>query len=663
MLNAIIRCRFRYVLCALGLAIGVANVVTYRAQAAEPSQVLIVVGPSNHPPGSHEVAAGGLLMKHCLEHSSNVPGIQVQVVKSWPTASEREKADTVVFIGDTFPAGRFPNAQQNLDDLRIMMQRGCGIVCVHYATGLLGEDVTKEGDHPLLEWMGGYFANRSCPHHESFAKIFESATITPAASHPICRGWKSFTIKDEPYTNNFFGKEGNRVAANVTQLATSMLPPENPKPECVAWCVERADKGRGFGIVMPHFYKNWKNDDLRRFIMNGIVWTARIDVPENGVETTVPELAMFSPESVEPLPPKPKKSANASNQTRKEELLIPVWQGNVVHGESTVLLQETDDGPLVGRLAFPVKKLLAVRSSNREKTFEQLDRVLIDPATGTITFPRESNLPFIATKDLYLPPQSPGSYRHRVGHPDQWLRFGPGKWFHDHQIEVTYEREAYEWKGELPKLADERLPKTLEKLRKGETITIGISGDSISTGLDSSATSKSEPGQPGYPELVIDRLKMTYKSELRLVNRAVGGWSVASGIADVDALMANSPDLVIVAYGMNDVGRRDPAWFRKRTNELIERIHAARADTEIILVATMLGNKEWMHTPRDMFALYRDELKSLRQPGIELADVGSIWEELLIRKHDLDLTGNGLNHPNDFGHRLYAQTISALLVK
>ncbi len=215
---------FKHCLVALCIALGAVGIASVPVLANENTHVLIVVGPSNHPPGSHEVAAGGRLMKHCLEHASNVPNIQVQVVERWPNAVEREQAHTVVFIGDTFPAGRFPNPQQNLADLSVMMQRGCGIVCVHYATGLLGADVSKEGDHPLLEWMGGYFANRSCPHHESFAKIFEAATITPAATqHPICRGWKAFTIKDEPYTNNYFGKDGNRAAANVTVLATSML--------------------------------------------------------------------------------------------------------------------------------------------------------------------------------------------------------------------------------------------------------------------------------------------------------------------------------------------------------------------------------------------------------------------------------------------------------
>ena len=46
-----------------------------------------------------------------------------------------------------------------------------------------------------------------------------------------------------------------------------------------------------------------------------------------------------------------------------------------------------------------------------------------------------------------------------------------------------------------------------------------------------------------------------------------------------------------------------------------------------------------------------------------LADLTSVWTELLKHKRDWDLTGNGVNHPNDFGHRLYAQVLSALLVR
>jgi hypothetical protein len=62
---------------------------------------------------------------------------------------------------------------------------------------------------------------------------------------------------------------------------------------------------------MPHFYKNWADEDLRRLILNGIVWSAKLAVPTGGVKTAPPDLAAFQPESIEPKPRPvaPKKSA------------------------------------------------------------------------------------------------------------------------------------------------------------------------------------------------------------------------------------------------------------------------------------------------------------------------------------------------------------------
>lgn len=269
--------------------------------AAEVPHVLIVVGPSSHPPGSHEAAAGARLLEKALETTGNVSGVSAQVVYEWPRdAAVRDAASTVVFLGDTFPPNRFGDSRRNLAELAEMMERGCGIACLHYATGLLGEDVTADGEHPLLRWLGGYFANRSCPHHQSVARVYPEATIDPAApDHPVSRGWQRFTVHDEPYINNYFGGPGNRPAPNVTPLALSLLPPDAPAREIVAWGVERADGGRGFGIVMPHFYKNWANDDLRTLILNGVVWTAGLEIPPGGVASDRPDLPAFGPEALE----------------------------------------------------------------------------------------------------------------------------------------------------------------------------------------------------------------------------------------------------------------------------------------------------------------------------------------------------------------------------
>jgi type 1 glutamine amidotransferase len=281
------------------------------ATAAAETRVGIVVGPSNHPPGSHEVAAGGRLIEWALENLGNVSGVRADVFYEWPkTPDVLKTTGTIVFIGDTFPPQRMSGGAAILNDVGEMMKRGIGIVCVHYATGLRAEDVQPNGAHPLLGWLGGYFATKT-PHHQSVARVFQSVKVSPAAAgHPVSRGWREFTLEDEPYYNNYFGPDGNKPAANVTAFATAMLPPEAPKREVVAWGTQRTDGGRGFAIVMPHFYKNWLNEDLRRFILNGIVWTAKLEVPAGGVQTPAPDLAAFKPESVGVKPRTPPRKQN-----------------------------------------------------------------------------------------------------------------------------------------------------------------------------------------------------------------------------------------------------------------------------------------------------------------------------------------------------------------
>ncbi len=51
------------------------------------------------------------------------------------------------------------------------------------------------------------------------------------------------------------------------------------------WC--RADGGRGFACTGPHFHASFGNDDLRRLVLNAILWTANIEVPQGGVQSTV----------------------------------------------------------------------------------------------------------------------------------------------------------------------------------------------------------------------------------------------------------------------------------------------------------------------------------------------------------------------------------------
>jgi hypothetical protein len=64
--------------------------------------------------------------------------------------------------------------------------------------------------------------------------------------------------------------------------------------------VERQDGGRGVGIVMPHYFRNWQIDDLRTMVLNAIFWSAHLDVPADGVKAKLPNLTTFRPAAVEP---------------------------------------------------------------------------------------------------------------------------------------------------------------------------------------------------------------------------------------------------------------------------------------------------------------------------------------------------------------------------
>jgi acyl-CoA thioesterase-1 len=157
-------------------------------------------------------------------------------------------------------------------------------------------------------------------------------------------------------------------------------------------------------------------------------------------------------------------------------------------------------------------------------------------------------------------------------------------------------------------------------------------------------------------------LEAAYGAKVTLENLAVGGTSTDWGVTNIGKVIDAKPDLVILAFGMNDSSGRPAKDYGANTGKMIVAVKKALPEAEIILVATMLGNKDWVALKQELFPQYRDTLAGLCDPGIALADMTSIWAELLKHKQDWDLTGNGVNHPNDFGHRVYAQVLSALLI-
>ena len=249
---------------------------------------------------------------------------------------------------------------------------------------------------------------------------------------------------------------------------------------------------------------------------------------------------------------------------------------------------------------------------------------------------------------------------HKRGEEKVGLYFGEGHLFHDLQVEAFYGHDA-SWKGFRPCSQLKHLPKTAAKLNSTVPLKLCIIGDSISAGCNASALSGVPPHLPPYPELWAEAIRRHRKGDVILENFALSGTGMKYGLEVVEAVMAEAPDLVVIAYGMNDVGFNPVDDYLCHAARIVKTIQKRNHETEIILVATMMGNPDWVYTPRENFFLFRDALKSLCGPGIALADLTSLWSDLLEVKSYQDLTGNGVNHPNDFGHRIYAQFLLDLL--
>lgn len=341
-------------------------------------------------------------------------------------------------------------------------------------------------------------------------------------------------------------------------------------------------------------------------------------------------------------------------------LLQPFWEHDVVSEEPILFVRDAASGQARGELLFPAAEILAITSSDRKTVYEAGRDFQIGPGSRTIVIPAGSRVRTHLPAELRRPPQSQAfRLTHRDGGDE--ILFGGRLEYHEMQTWVTYRKANSFWPVAAPADTSQTLPRTLAKLQDQQPVSIVLLGDSISTGCNASGWADGAPFQPAYQDLLLQHLQATSSDKVQLTNLAVGGMATPWGITRIDDVMQHQPDLVIIAFGMNDAGSLTAEQYQANTQAMIDAARQHAPHTEFILIATMLGNRDWTALQHDRFAQYRDALESLAGPGVAVADLTSIWQEMLERKQDADLTGNGVNHPNDFGHRVYAQVLARLL--
>ena len=306
---------------------------------------------------------------------------------------------------------------------------------------------------------------------------------------------------------------------------------------------------------------------------------------------------------------------------------------------------EPEKGESESRLIFAPLEVISITSASSEVQFEEgrdYRLILSGPSKlATIKRPEGSRIP--TTKPTEL----------------KKLWNTSKEAFSNRTAVITY-RHKGRWAGFTPVPVGIRLLRTMQKLARKEPLTISLAGDSICEGHNASGFMKMPPHQPAFGPLVAKGLEYAYGSPISFHNFGAEGWTTDHGLY-IDGVVTPRPDLVIIGYGMNDLGHAEANSISANIQRIIDKLRNRLPDAELILISPMLANPEWDYPVHERFPQYRDALVKLCGEGVALADMTSLWMDLLLCKNYYELTGNGLNHPNDFGHRAYAQVILELL--
>ena len=243
------------------------------------ARVVLIAGSTSNKPGQHEYFAGCALM---MEWLKAVPGIApVMVADGWPkNEAVLDGAKAVLIFADGGDKLSFLEPAR-WARMEALVRAGTGFVILHQ-----GIDCPPDKAATFKDWFGAAFqSDIGCRGHWD-------VKFDTIPTHPINQGMKPFELtKDGWLYNLHFADKG------VTHLLACPMPDASRKTsdakahagraETVAWAYERANGGRSFGFTGCDLHANWGDANQRLLILNGILWSAKIDVPANGVASSV----------------------------------------------------------------------------------------------------------------------------------------------------------------------------------------------------------------------------------------------------------------------------------------------------------------------------------------------------------------------------------------
>lgn len=352
------------------------------------------------------------------------------------------------------------------------------------------------------------------------------------------------------------------------------------------------------------------------------------------------------------------ESLLSSVSWRADTSLQNYWEGNVVYNESVYPLLNADGTMPPISLMYDASKIVSVRNAELTREYRYgVDYTVTDD--GKLQILTTGSIPMAAYSSYYKSTAENGQLCKNGG----YIYFSEGSVFHKTQLAITYVHDGI-WTGDIPEGQLSSLPVTKSKLENKERLCVIFNGDSITYGCNASGLAEvsASPYMPIWSDLTVSALKNRYGYErIDYANTAVGGMTSEWGAENVYENIAKYiPDLVFLGFGMNDGPLCIPAETLKANYiKIIDTVRQYNPKAEFILIQCMYANPEsYFEAYQGQYTAVFEELCSMYE-GVVHADLRSPTGYLLFErgKRYADITGNNVNHPNDFIIRLYAQVM------
>ncbi len=241
-------------------------------------KIVLIAGSNFYKPGEHEYVAGCAVLRDLLKQT---PGVFPVLALDWPKKPETlAGAKSIVCLfdgGDKHPL----LAAERLNELRKLADERVGLVGLHQFV-----DVPKDLGDRMRDLMGAAWEKG---HSQRAHWVTRFGMF---ADHATSRGVTPFEIDDGWLFKLRFVPEMKRITPLLRTVSPKAANQDLNEEAIVAWSFDRLDGGRSFNFTGTHLHASLTEEGYRRILVNGILWTAGVEIPRSGAPVLLTVEAM-----------------------------------------------------------------------------------------------------------------------------------------------------------------------------------------------------------------------------------------------------------------------------------------------------------------------------------------------------------------------------------